>query len=80
MYHVPVHCTYTDYTCSTHHRALLEAQEIFGLDFDDLNEFAHVAEEGLASDVEEEEEDEVRGQSTYLHVACFISWFSYIVC
>ena len=39
-------------------RALLEAQEIFGLDFDDPNEFARVAEEGLGSEEEEEVEDD----------------------
>ncbi|CAI8018492.1 Transcription elongation factor SPT6 [Geodia barretti] len=38
--------------------ALLEAQEIFGLDFDDPNEFARVAEEGLGSEEEEEEEED----------------------
>ena len=37
-------------------RALLEAQEIFGLDFDP-NEFDQVAREGLGSEDEEEEED-----------------------
>ena len=40
-------------------RALMEAQEIFGLDFDDPSEFSRVAEEGLGSDEEEEEEDDV---------------------
>lgn len=44
-----------DLFCS---RALLEAQEIFGLDFDDPNEFARVAEEGLGSEEEEEVEDD----------------------
>ena len=38
--------------------ALLEAQEIFGLDFDDPNEFARIEDEGLASEEEEEEEEE----------------------
>ena len=46
------------------YRALLEAQEIFGLDFDDPNEFARVAEEGLGSEEEEEEEeDEVSSEA-----------------
>ena len=44
------------------YRALLEAQEIFGLDFDDPNEFARMAEEGLGSEEEEEEEDEVSSE------------------
>ena len=39
-----------------YNRALLEAQEIFGLDFDP-GEFDQVAREGLGSEDEEEEED-----------------------
>ena len=57
-------CTHTHiYTHTRTHtpqqRALLEAQEIFGFDFDDPNEFARVAEEGLGSEEEGEEEDDV---------------------
>lgn len=37
-------------------RALLEAQEIFGLEFDP-NEFDQVAREGLGSEDEEDEND-----------------------
>ena len=51
-------------TCMYYYRALVEAQEIFGLDFDDPSEFARVADEGLVSDEEEEEEDDV----SYTHV------------
>ena len=42
---------------------LMEAQEIFGLDFD-LSEFEQVAREGVASDEEEQEEEE----EVYVHV------------
>ena len=51
--------THTHTHTHTTTRALLEAQEIFGFDFDDPNEFARVAEEGLGSEEEEEEEDDV---------------------
>ena len=54
-------------------RALMEAQEIFGLEFDP-NEFARVADEGLGSE-EEEEEDDVRLHTLPVHVHCT----SYIV-
>ena len=50
-------------------RALLEAQEIFGLDFDDPNEFARVAEEGLGSEEEEEVEDDDVSSWNTIHFA-----------
>lgn len=58
-------------------RALLEAQEIFGLDFDDPNEFARVAEEGLGSEDEEEvEDDDVSSWDTinFSHCSTCIGW------
>ena len=46
-------------------RALLEAQEIFGLDFDP-SEFDQVAREGLGS--EDEEEEEVSHTHMYMYI------------
>ena len=47
----------------------MEAQEIFGLEFDP-NEFARVADEGLGSEEEEEEDDDVRLHTLPVHVHC----------